>query len=159
MFKVLWIEDSAFLDLEELSVPVYMSGKYDLTIALDASEGHRNLIEKEFDVVVVDLRIPPGEKKEWIELYTNSQKNKIVAKLGLHLLYTFLGPKEKQPFSIKNKPSWIISKRFGIFTVERKLDHQNEMKELEIKVFREKTGDQPSTILVDIINEILFQGK
>jgi DNA-binding NtrC family response regulator len=62
--RVLWVEDGARYDLVNMAAPVYMDGKYDLIIAEDASSGIDYLLKDTFDVIIVDIRIPPGGDKE-----------------------------------------------------------------------------------------------
>lgn len=76
MAKILWIEDGAYADLQELVVPIYIQGRHDLTIALDASEGCGHLLQTQFDAVIVGRRIPPGNDRGWIELCNKKEKIK-----------------------------------------------------------------------------------
>ena len=55
--KVLWVEDNAFSDLTALAGALYVTGDYNLVVASDASDGFRYLMQKEFDAVIMDIRI------------------------------------------------------------------------------------------------------
>jgi len=58
--KVLWVEDSARLELRNLTGPIYISGEYDMNLAEDATTAVRYLLTKEYDAVILDMRLPPG---------------------------------------------------------------------------------------------------
>jgi hypothetical protein len=158
--KIIWIEDSAFIDVQNLAGPVYVSGKYDIVVALDASEAVRKLIQIEFDAVVVDIRIPPGDNSRWTELYTRYGENKVTARLGLHILYSLFAPEDKKAeIKLENIPKWITHNRFGILTVESERELQDDLKRLNIQVFRQKTAEMSETALLEVIEEILSKSK
>ena len=158
--KILWIEDGAFVDVQNLTGPVYVSGKYDLVVALDASEGFRQLRHTEFDSIVVDIRISPGDDPKWKDLYTEFGMNKASARLGLHFLYSLLAPKdENTKVKLRNIPKWITPNRFGILTVESEMELQDDLRKLNIQVFRQKTAEMIETALLVTIEEILSKRK
>jgi DNA-binding NarL/FixJ family response regulator len=146
--KVLWVEDGAFSDLVRLSAPVYVSGEYDLVTAIDASEGFHYLMEKEFNAVIVDIRLPPGRNPEFISLY-NRRGSRDAARLGLALLRRVL-----QPPAGQKTPPWIRADLFGVFTVEGKAEVQPELLSLGVKVYQQKTERMSKTVLIDIIENI-----
>jgi hypothetical protein len=156
MKKILWIEDGATVDLKHLTGPLYASGQYDLVLAVDASDGLRQLEKEEFAAVVADIRIPPGSDQRWIDLYYRSGQNKALARLGLQLLYSLLKP-EIARVKLDPIPSWIIPNRFGLFTVESKGEVEEDLKSLNIHVYREKTERLPFTALVEVIEDILVK--
>ena len=152
--KVLWIEDGALIEASQFVGPVYTSGKYDLTIALDISEGVRQLMNSEFDAIIVDIRIPPGDDKKWIKFYSQSAFNKIQARLGRLLLYSLLIPSEAK-VPIENIPQWIEPNKFGVLTVESRDELEADLEKLGIKVYRQKTAVMPVTVLLELIEEII----
>jgi DNA-binding NtrC family response regulator len=70
--KVLWVEDSARLDLPHLAAPIYMDGNYDLVVAETVSDGIAHIQNENFDAIIVDIRIPPGDDPRWIKQYHKS---------------------------------------------------------------------------------------
>lgn len=151
--KVLWIEDGALVEVSNLAGPIYTSGKYDLVIALDASDGVRKLRQTEFDVVIVDIRIPPGDDPKWINLFSQLGFNKIQARLGRELLYSCLKPSEAK-VKLGEIPKWVSPERFGILTVESYREVENDLEKLGIQVYQQKTSDIPVTVLYDLIEKI-----
>lgn len=151
MQRILWIEDEATGDMRNLAGPLYDSGQYDLVVAFDASEGVRQMMKLEFDAVVVDIRIPPGSDQRWIELYSQSEQNKPMARLGLQLLYSLL--------NADDRPTWITPDRFGLLTVENKREVEEDLKNLNIQVYRQKTEQLPFNTLIKVIEEILDKRK
>ncbi len=88
--RVLWIEDSARLELTNLTGPIYFAGKYDFNMAEDVTTAVTLLLSEEFDVIIVDIRLPPGIDPQWSKLYKRMGADKIQAQLGLKLLYWLL---------------------------------------------------------------------
>ena len=152
--KVLWIEDGAYHNFQEYSAPIYMSGRYDLTIAVDTSSAIQLIQSREFDIIIVDIRLLPGENEEWIELYNRKGESKISARLGLWLLYGLLSHKDA-PIKVQSIPNWINPKIFGIFTVETYGEVEEHLEQLGIEgsAFMHKEGDQKMLLrLIDRIN-------
>jgi hypothetical protein len=157
--RVLWVEDGARYDLVNIAAPVYMHGKYDLVIAEDASSGIACLLKDIFDAIIVDIRIPPGNDKDWINLYKMSAVNKISARLGLDFLYTILGnPNAKINLGDK-RPAWITPAKVGVLTVESQLELDDHLKRLQITVYYHKRVEMPEEILLNLIENILAQAK
>jgi DNA-binding NarL/FixJ family response regulator len=147
--KVLWVEDGAFSDLAQLSAPLYVSGDYNLVIAEDASEGFRYLMDKEFDAVVMDIRLPPGSDPYFSNLYFNRGVTKVAARLGMAVLERALRP------SAENARAWIRPERFGVYTVESSREVAEELDALGVKVYYQKTARTPRDVLVKIVEEIV----
>ncbi len=154
--KVLWIEDNADSDLYHLTSPVYIDGRFHLDLATNISEAFFYLNKRNYDVIIVDIRIPPGRDPEWVKRYEDLQKaNRSNSnRLGLELLKVIFSKSENSPkVSIEEN---VNPRRFGIFTVERSEELESELKELnleEIK-FKRKNAMMPHTALLDFINEI-----
>lgn len=157
--RVLWIEDQAFSDLPAFAGPVYMTGKYELVVATTASEGIRHIMHSQFDAVIVDIRLPPGEEKVWKELYSARGESKASARLGLEMLQALLRPamssvKLEQPI-----PRWVVSTptRFGVMTVESPSEIEKELQAMGISVYRQKKAHTEAGVLLEMIIEILHQ--
>jgi hypothetical protein len=151
--KVLWIEDGALTELPDLIGPVFVDGKYDLTIASTATEGIENIMQTEFSAVIIDIRLPPGSDKRWINVYSGISSNKAAARLGLLVLRSLLRP-EKSEVKL-NIPSWIRPEVFGVFTVENRSEISEDLDELKIRVFRQKNIKPSVTTLLELIKEVI----
>jgi hypothetical protein len=153
--KFLWIEDNATTDLVELLSPIYMDGRFAPVIATTVAEGVYRMKESEFAAVVVDIRLPPGENRDWQALYTREGAEKGTARLGLFLLYSLFDRREGQDVEIKDMPEWIDAARFGVLTVE---DLQGDVGEalesFKIKVSEQKTTRSPNTTLLRMVERI-----
>ncbi|NOU16975.1 MAG: response regulator [Bacteroidales bacterium] len=162
--KVLWIEDQAELDLAALAGPVYTSGEYFLDVAGDASDAWEKIKKNEYDVIIVDIRIPPGDAEAFHKYFIVKGHNKNDARLGIQLLYLLLCPEknsEKDIFNrkLENIPSWLSKEKFGILTVETEADVEKDRVILGINTYRRKEGISKKTILLDLIKEVVNQNK
>jgi hypothetical protein len=149
--KVLWIEDQGLTDLDVLASYVYLSGEYDLDVAVNVSECLSYLRQREYDIIIFDIRIPPGENLDWRKLFDKLGGNEKNAKLGLQLLRSLL-KHSKAEISTVNIPNWISPNRIGVLTIEPNLN--NDMAELGIKSYIIKNSDSNPEILLKIINGI-----
>jgi hypothetical protein len=148
--RVLWVEDSARLELRNLTAPIYISGKYDLNLAEDATSAVRYLQTKEYDAVILDMRLPPGMDEHWIKIYRERDEDKAYARLGMELAnWMFNG--HTFPYS---PPKWIKPQHVGIFTVENDSNLHVRLRALKVEVFQHKAAGMPDTILIDIIRQI-----
>lgn len=148
--RVLWIEDRANDTWRNLPGPVHNSGRYELVKAVDATDAYKKVFDGEYDVVIADIRIPPGTDERWNKLFTEHGSDKRRARLGLHLLHALLGP-EPDP----GLPSWIAPERFGILSVETKADILVEIEATRITVFRERNTTVTRYVLLELIEEVL----
>jgi hypothetical protein len=154
---VLWIEDSARFELRNLVGPLYFSGKYEFNLAEDVTSALDLLRVKEYDGIVVDIRLPPGIDPDWRKHYQQTGFDRVHAQLGLKLLYWLLS---KDPsIHPEPPPAWIKPSNVGVFTVESKGEIQRHLDELGIKVFRQKSAGLRDTTLLELIDEILAQDK
>lgn len=147
--KVLWIEDDSLKDLTEQLGPIYVDGRHDIVIALDATTGFRYLLDHEFSAVIVDIRLGPGDDPKWIDIYTGSRKDNAAARLGLHVLREVLG--------LREIPTWIRPSLFGVFTVESRGEVEEDLRELGINMdfYRHKSKDTTdSYTLLELIDAI-----
>jgi CheY-like chemotaxis protein len=151
--KVLWIEDGAYYELYNMLAPIYVAGCYDLVLAADATEAVRLLSTQEFDVVIVDIRIPPGFDPRWTTVYQQYSSNKDAARLGLHLLVSLFDPK-RALVDLSDFPMPKLSRsKFAVFSVET--DLTDELDNLQIKEYETKNASTPRTKVLEIIDRIL----
>ena len=152
--KVLWVEDSARLELRNLTGPIYISGEYDMNLAEDATTAVRYLRTKEYDAVILDMRLPPGIDDYWVSIYRARGEDKADARLGLELAYWLLNGKGDLAIP---RPGWIQPYHVGVFTVENDAELHDKLESLKIKVFENKVAGLKDTILVEIIEKIKAQ--
>jgi hypothetical protein len=148
--KVLWVEDSARLELRNLLGPVFISGDYDLNLAEDATDAIRKLQTNIYEAIILDMRIPPGTDEHWIKIYREREEDKASAHLGMELAnWMFNG--HSFPY---HPPDWIKPHHVGVFTVENDPALHAQLEILKIEIFQHKTAGIPDTILIDIIERI-----
>lgn len=156
--RVLWIEDSALDQNASLAGPVHLSGRYDLTIALTATEGFDALSRSEFDAVIVDIRIPPGDDRRWVDMYYRSFLSSKAARLGLRLLDTVLtGPNTLWPETLPasaREPA-----HYGVLTVEGIDELRDDLTRLRVTVYRDKGGSDTPDTLLEMIEVITSQAE
>lgn len=157
--KVLWIEDSAFDEIAVLAVPVHLSGEYELDFALSATEGAARLqhAAPEYDAVVVDIRLPPGEDPWWINEYISLQRARKPSRLGLTLLELTVGEGRRdwaKPF-----PEWARQRqRYGVLTVESEAEVGPSLKRLRVR-YRSKGSGDDTDVLLRLIEDILADSR
>ena len=81
------------------------------------------------------------------------------ARLGLQILYSLLKPEDAKVHPTQHIPDWIQSNRFGFLTVESPGEIEQDLQNLGIRVYRQKTAESPHTVLLEIIEEILDQQR
>lgn len=155
--RVLWIEDGAFAEMQFMSAPIYVSGKYDLVIALNATDGLEQLLQKEkrFETIIVDIRLPPGNDEEFTNLFNDRADSKAAARLGLALLKRVLKRGEQIGVPDYHRQPH----RFGIFTVEGPNELAEDLNELGITVCHQKTELNSKNEVITIIEEIRKSAK
>ena len=153
--SVLWIEDSARFELRNLVGQLFFGGKYDFNLAEDVTSAIDHLRAKEYDAVIVDIRLPPGIDPEWRKLYQATGFDRVHAQLGLKLLRWLLT--KDNSIHPADPPDWIKPHQVAIFTVESKGEIQQHLDELGITVFLQKSAGLRDTILLELIDEILTQ--
>lgn len=157
--KILWIEDGSLIEVSSFAGPVFTAARYDLEVARNLSDALKKLTNSEYDAVIVDIRIPPGDSPEWEKLYGKSGDDKINARLGIQLLFSLLKP-EKAVVKIREEiPRWISPEKFGVFTVESSGEVRHELKELGINFFRQKMTKIPTTTLLELIEDVINSSK
>lgn len=151
--RVLWVEDSARLELSNLVGPIYFSGKYDFTLAEDVTTAVQVLLAEIFDVLIVDVRLPPGPDPVWRALYQRSGADKVNAQLGIKLLQWLLGF-DHVTYKIP-PPSWAAPHCVAVFSVEGWREIQEELDQLHVTRYKQKVADLQDTILIDLIEQVL----
>ena len=153
--RALWVEDSARLELANLCGPVFFRGACDLTLAEDVTTAVNLLLSERFDVLIVDVRLPPGSDIVWRDHYRRTGSDKVNAQLGIKMLTWLLaGDLDVYP---EPPPEWVSPARVGVFTVETRHEIRPYLDELGIVVSQEKNADLPDTILEELIARLLEQ--
>lgn len=155
--KVLWIEDSAKLELANLAGPIFFEGTCDLTLAEDVTTASRLLLAKRYDAVVVDVRLPPGHDARWRTQYQMAGASKITAQLGLKLL-AWLLRSDRSIYEV-DPPEWISPQCVAVFTVETRREIHATLDELGISQFQEKTANLSDDALKNLIRAVLSQNN
>ncbi len=151
--RALWIEDGARSELSHLSGPVLYDGRIELVLAEDLTTAVDYVRAEEFDTLIVDVRLPPGDDPFWKQLHRKAGRDKVHAELGLQLLRWLLGAGD---FSdLPPAPGWVSAKRIAVFSVESEHEILQSVSELGIGVIQQKRADLPDTILRDLIERLL----
>jgi CheY-like chemotaxis protein len=163
--RVLWVEDSARFELASVLGPIFASHRYDLTLAENASTAAEYLRRRQFDAIIVDIRLPPGPHQYWRNIYKDAGSDRTNAKLGLALLSWLLAGgkghgKERSARpgngSTPLRPAWQIPPaQIGVFSVENRGEIGGDLQALGVSIQHEKRPGLPDTILLDIDTEIL----
>jgi hypothetical protein len=153
--KALWIEDSAQLELANLTGPVFFNRNCHLTLAEDVTTAVNLMSADRFDAIVVDIRLPPGRDGRWGAQYRRSGSDKVSAQLGLQLLRWLLGG--DRSIMPDEPPEWVTPNRFGVFTVESRSEIQSYLDPLGVEVFQEKNAAISDTTLDELIGTLLAQ--
>jgi CheY-like chemotaxis protein len=161
--RVLWVEDSARFELASVLGPIFASHRYDLTLAENASTAAEYLRRRQFDAIIVDIRLPPGSHRYWRSIYKDAGSDRTNAKLGLALLSWLLAsskgkgkPARPGNDSVPLRPAWQIPPaQIGVFSVENRGEIGGDLQALGVSIQHEKRPGLPDTILLDIVTEIL----
>ncbi|MEW5717707.1 MAG: hypothetical protein AB1817_03690 [Chloroflexota bacterium] len=155
--SVLWIEDSARFELRNLVAQLFFGDRYDFNLAEDVTSAVNQLHAREYDAVIMDIRLPPGIDPEWRKLYQATGFDRVHAQLGLRLLRWLLA--KDNSIHPAEPPEWIKPHHVAVFTVESKGEIQQHLDELGITVFRQKSAGLRDTILLELIDEILTHAQ
>jgi CheY-like chemotaxis protein len=153
-YSTLWIEDGARFDLPYLAAPVYMDGGYDLFVAETIADGIALLQRHEFDAIIMDIRVPPGNDIQWNTLYKKAGLNKVMARLGLKLIYSMLDHPEAE-IKLPIRPAWINARKIGVLTVEGYAELEDHFNKLGILVYQQKHANVSDVVLLDLIQQVL----
>ncbi len=145
MIKLLWIDDNLDHDLTEKRMALYMEDDIDPHFARDATEAYLRLRDEYFDVVIVDLRLPPGSDDMW-----NPYRENGVQKFGFVLLSVVMG-------QVDDRFGHLSKTRFGVFTIEAQ-EENPELFESPIRLpeqnFKMKTHAYYENAFVDFIRNV-----
>lgn len=155
--RILWIEDGAYHELAHLAAPVFLDGRFDLAIATNASEAANLLREHEYDGIVLDIRLPPGDSAEWVKLYKTQSSRSASVRLGLIILER-LAPNTESNLRVELLSPRVTPLRVGVLTIEGIDDMTDVSKSLGVHVWKQKHADMPETILLDVILELFPDG-
>jgi CheY-like chemotaxis protein len=150
--KVLWIEDDAFNELGMLATPVHLTGEFELDYALSATEAIDRLQGGDYDAIVVDVRIPPGDDKRWIDIYYNAGASNKAARLGVWLLQDILGHERVRSNGLSAAAR--DRQRYGVLSMDAE-DVRAELEPIGVTRYRKKT--EGPGVLLTIIRDILKQ--
>ncbi len=146
VIKVLWIEEETFENLELLRIQLELDSRIALKVAGNAREACDYLAWEEFDVILVDIILPPGFDDFWID--TRSQTER----LGLVLIEKIFDK------SIEVLPKNLHVDKFGVFTIERQKDIINIFNSkggpIKNKNYRNKDSIHEGAELIQFIKEI-----
>lgn len=106
MIKLLWIDDNLDHDLTEFRMALHMQAKMATDFARNASEAFDRLVNKRFDVVIIDIRLPPGPDDRWNPHISNGEK-----KFGIVLLDMIFRNAQEQFGHLSDT-------KFGVFSIE-----------------------------------------
>jgi CheY-like chemotaxis protein len=156
-YKVLWVEDNAEADLFQYLAPVNVDGRFDMDIAVNATEACTRLSTNIYDVVIMDTRIPSGYEQRWQEREQSikAQSPNPVVRLGLEVLKFVFGEGRSQI-----KPEHHEKERYCIFSIDPQGDLVVNDELLNTFKYERKNAAMPRNILVNIIRDSLFrQGR
>ena len=153
MKSVLWIEDQAYHELGALRTPVIMSSLYHLTIAVDGASAIENLRTNKFEIIIVDMRIPPGDDPIFTDIYYKNSDSKRHKEIGLLLLKRIF-EKEDLNFLSDLLPYAYDSSRYGVLSIDNENEISDELKALGIKNYAHKSGAMSSKSLLNLILSI-----
>ncbi|MCB8950761.1 MAG: hypothetical protein H6650_01980 [Ardenticatenales bacterium] len=156
---VLWIEDDAAYNLQRLAIPVVMHRDYDLTLAVTISEAIHFLQRQTYEVIVVDLRMPPGKEHSWIDLDQKLARSGQPPRLGLHLLLNlFKQPQRGYEIDLPSNILYHNIHRFGILSVDPARAVCDELERINFEpegsCYKQKTAGMPSNTLLELIQNI-----
>ncbi|MGF1504080.1 MAG: hypothetical protein GYB64_16895 [Chloroflexi bacterium] len=155
MKHVLWIEDEATFDLNRLAAAVNVTFKYKLTIAKTVTDAVRHMTSgTEYEVVVVDMRLLPGEDPRWKRLQDTNDR----VLLGMELVYSLLAAERgRVTLDPAERPQWLGPQRFAIFTVEpeKELSDFLDVVGIDRRFYRRKKASLEQTTLLDLIEMVI----
>lgn len=103
--EILWVEDESITGLVEYRVHLETTDDFNLTIIDNASDAETTIKNEghKFDVILIDVRIPPGYSQVWFDEYRRN------GQLGIQLIINLLTDKETK----------VLKPKIGITTIER----------------------------------------
>lgn len=162
MKPVLWVEDLARVEYREMFAVVFRDGRYNLSIAVDATEAVERLQKHIYDAVIIDIRLPPGSDARWGKLYDELGASEEAAKLGKHLVQSFLHFQDARIVLEKDRISdWLTNRKIGFLTVEPWEELKVEFEPLGITkgVYVEKGPENERDALLRLIERVTKQSQ
>lgn len=150
--KVLWIDDGAKAELSPLAIPVLLNQNYEINIANNLSEAFELVRCNEFDIAVVDIRIPMGDNSDLINIYQNYER-KFSRRFGLFFLHYILKSNDKREVRLLQLNNLRVDK-IGVFSIESFENIQNDLAELNITNFIQKSADMSEDTLLRLIEKL-----
>jgi hypothetical protein len=161
---VLWIDDQATISGSKFFGPIAMTGKIQLVPVLNASEALNLILTKQYDAIIVDVRIPPGDHQGFHEYHIKKGCANQESRLGIQLLYMVFNPTDNpldiEPnMQLEHYPDWLKPEMVGLFTCETDNILKSDIEKLRIKHYRFKSATSGKTLLLELIEEILKNNK
>lgn len=156
IYRILWVEEAAQTDYAYWIAPLFIAGCYDIHIAEDTTKAAQLILSKPFDVILVDIRLPPGEDQPWIDLFNSGKSEKYAARLGMALIKSILCI-ENAPVKLQVPPGWVTRQKIGILSVESRSSLQVDLADVGEIIHQHKSTQVSETILLDLVNKILKQ--
>ena len=161
MSSILWLEDQGE-DLVEMLAKVTHAG-YEVALASDIARALHHLAPNgpHYDWLVVDLRMQPGDNREWSLYGYNLSRSSPPVRLGLDLLRSMFVPREKLPRELPKveRPSWVTEKNTGILTVESFEDTAVQLKavlgdDVRSRYVSKNVTQDPSGQLLELVRRL-----
>lgn len=145
MIKLLWIDDNLDHDLLEKRLALLMVDDFDAHFARDATDALYRLRKETFDVVIFDLRLPPGADNVW-----NDFKQLGSQKFGSLLLSMVAN-------NLSTEFKHLLNAHFGVFSLE--LPEENpELFQPPINLsrdnFKMKTHAYYETAFIEFVRQV-----
>lgn len=155
-YDVLWIEDEAFSALGKYRAPLELDGRFHTIFALNATDAVKIIYDpkSKFDAVIVDIIIPPGDSREWIDIYNDVSAEEERTHLGCHLLYSLFDP-ENARVKLKNIPEWVKPEKFGVASILIEEYIKDLCRRFNIQLYGNKSPNAPKTLVLNMVREIL----
>jgi hypothetical protein len=157
MSKVLWVEDQVENDLVDLFSRAIAAG-HQVTYRPDVTSALALIRKQEYHVVIVDIRLMPGNDRRWSEyFYDRCTGSASFARLGLEMLRSIWHKNPAVPIPEEQRPKWLTPRMTGVLSVELEEEVRADLDDLGIDIghFKRKCdpGDQAGT-LSDLIAKI-----
>ncbi len=146
MIRLLWIDDNLDHDLTEKRMALLMEDDIDSHFARNATEAYYRLLNDPFDIVIFDLRLPPGPDDMWNEDFERGER-----KFGFILLKTVAEQRRNGGFQ------HLTNTRFGVFTIEMRDENPDLFLlpiELPAQNFEMKTNAYGEDDFINFIRKI-----
>lgn len=148
--SILWVEDAAYSDYAPLLTWVLVDGRFRIDVAQDASEAVMRARSTRYDVIILDLHLPPGRNLEWTARYQGSARARRIPLLGLELIEELLS------CSVADQAlRWVSPDRMGILSIEPPAPFRLSLNRLRIGCYRQKSLFLSESTLVEMAEELI----